>query len=141
MHVDAIQNAIVLAEVSTSEWEAGANSTGVHVASNLQLIHELWQGAVKGLLLLAGGNLGINQLLTKYGLDLVCYELKFVHTAGVNSKVQTKTEESLFPNLELIAHFFGILNGGLLTRVTGTAFFGIDLKAGFQLSYLFAEVF
>ena len=43
--------------------------------------------------------------------------------------------------MELVAEFFGIVDGGLNFRVADLAFFGVDVVAGFKLGDLFAEVF
>ena len=68
-------------------------------------------------------------------------ELQLLHAAGVNSKVQPEPEEPLLADLQFVAHFFGVLDGGLLARVADPAFFGVNLDAGFQLGDFFAQVF
>ena len=60
---------------------------------------------------------------------------------AVNREVQAKAEEALFADLQFVAHFFGVEDGGLLGRVADAALFGVNLDAGFQLGHFFAQVF
>ena len=141
VHVDAVQNAVVLAQVGAGEREAGAERAGAHVAADLQLVDQLRHGAVQPLLLLRGGRLAVDQLLAEHRLDLVADEFQLFHAAGVKREVQAKAEEALFADLQLVAHFFGVEDGRLLARVAHPALFGVDLDAGFQLRHFLAQVF
>ena len=141
VHVDAVQNAVVLAQVGAGEREAGAKRAGAHVAADLQLVDQLRHGAVKPLLLLGGGRLAVDKLLAEHGFDLVADKLQLLHAAGVDREVQAKAEEALFADLQFVAHFFGVQDGGLFAWVADPALFGVNLDAGFQLGNFFAQVF
>ena len=94
MHVNAVQNALLLRQIGASEWEAGTDGTGVHVAANLQLVAHLWCGCVQALLLLRRRNFTKYQLLPKDRFDFVLHKIQLVHTICVQRDVQSVTEES-----------------------------------------------
>ena len=75
MHVDTVENTLFLCKVSGSEWEAGRDCAGVHVAANLELIGTLWHRTVHALLLLCASNLGLDHLLAKDGFNFLLDEV------------------------------------------------------------------
>ena len=127
-------------QVRAREWETRANCTGAHIASDLQLIGELWNDAIKSLFLLAGCRLAVNQLLPEHTFDFVGDKFKLILTIAIKREIQAEAEETLFPNLKFVSHFLGVEDSGLFGWVAHASFFGVDLQAGFQLGHLFPEV-
>jgi hypothetical protein len=82
VHVDAVQNAVVLAQVGAGERKAGAERAGAHVAADLQLVGKFAARCCSALLLLAGGRLAVNQLLAEHDFHLVADKLQLVHAAA-----------------------------------------------------------
>ncbi len=66
MHIDAVQNAVVLRQIGGSKRKTRTQRAGAHVAPNLQLVDHLRHCAVQPLLLLAGRRLAVNQLLAEH---------------------------------------------------------------------------
>ncbi len=68
-------------------------------------------------------------------------EFQLIHAAAVDREVQAETEEAFLAHLELVAHFLGVEDGGLLARIPHAAFISIDLDAGLEVGDLFTQVF
>ncbi|MCY1382736.1 hypothetical protein D9M69_707880 [compost metagenome] len=83
MHVDTVEYTFAIGQVGASEWEASANRTCIHIATDLQLVGHLWHGAIEALLLLAASNLAEDELLPKDSFNLVLNEIKFIKAVGV----------------------------------------------------------
>ena len=141
VHVDAVEDALFLSEVGGSEGEAGRDGTGVHVAADLELVGALGHGAIHSLFLLGAGDLAENHLLAEEGFDFVLDEVELVERVGPDGDIKTEAEELLGADLELIAEFFGVVDGGFEFGVADFAFFGVDIVAGLELGDLFTEVF
>ncbi len=78
VHIDAIKDAAVLGEVGRGKRERSGDGASVHVATNLELIHALWHGAVQALFLLRVGHFREDHLLAKNGLDFLLDKLELV---------------------------------------------------------------
>ena len=141
VHVDAVEDALFLSEVGGCEGEAGRDGAGVHVAADLELVGALGHGAIHSLFLLGAGDLTENHLLAEEGFDFVLDEVELVERVGPDGDIKTEAEELLGADLELIAEFFGVVDGGFEFGVADFAFFGVDIVAGLELGDLFAEVF
>ena len=141
MHVDAIEDAFFLSEVGGSEGEAGGDGAGVHVAADLELVGALGHSGLHTLFLLGAGDFRENHLLAEEGFDFLLDEFEFVERVGPESDVETEAEEAFGADLELIAEFFGVVDGGFEFGVADSSLFCIDVHGGFELSDFFAEVF
>ncbi len=140
VHIDAVEDAFFLGEVGRSEGETSGNGAGVHVAADLELVGTLGHSTIHSLLLLGSGNFTKDHELAEEGFDFVLDEVKFVERVGPESNIETEPEEFFFADLEFVAEFFGVLDGGFEFRVANFAFLGIDVVAGFELGNFFAEV-
>ncbi len=67
VHIDTVENTLFLGEVGESEWEAGGDGAGVHIAADLELVGALRHGAVHSLFLLGAGDFAEDHLLTEEG--------------------------------------------------------------------------
>ena len=141
VHVDAVEDALFLSEIGRCEGETGGNGAGVHVATDLELVGALRHGAVHSLFLLGAGDLAENHLLAEEGFDFVLDEVEFVEGVGPDGDIKAEAEELLGADLELIAEFFGVVDGGFELGVADFALFGVDIVAGLELGDFFAEVF
>ena len=141
MHIDAIQHAIFLRQIGASEWKTRADRAGIHIAANLELVGHLRHGAIEPLLLLARRGFAVDELLTKHRFDRVVDKPELLETVRVNRHVQTKSEKSLRPHLQLVAKLFGVGERGFFRRVTRFAFFHHDAHVSLELRHFFAEVF
>ena len=99
MHIDTIEHALAVGQVSRGKRKAGGNSASIHVATNLELVGQLWNSAIEALLLLGRGNLREYQLLAKNCLDLVLDKVELINAVGINRDVKAKAEELFRANL------------------------------------------
>ena len=69
------------------------------------------------------------------------HKAKFVQGISPKRNIEAKTEELFGADLEFVAEFLGVVDGGFELWVADFAFFGVDVVTGFELSHLFAKVF
>ena len=141
VHVDAIENTVFLGKVGRSEGETGGDGAGVHVAADLELVGTLGHAAVDSLFLLGSSDFRENHLLTENSFDFLLDEFKFIERVGPDGDIETEAEEFFGADLELVAKFLGVADGGFEFWVANFAAFGVDAHGSFKLGDFFAKVF